>query len=71
MIKKMYNILNSDEYSLLNKEPTSQIERTVYTGLEKNKHLIPAKTSIQLTPHFFKLQHNHGLLKVHNDKYST
>ena len=51
---KMKDILNSDEYVPLNKDPTSNIERKVYKCLVNYKEFIPAKTRTQLTPHFSK-----------------
>jgi predicted GIY-YIG superfamily endonuclease len=64
---KMQDILASDDYSLLNKDPTSQIERKVYKTLVKYKHLIPDKVRTRLTPHYSKVPHIYGLPKVHKE----
>lgn len=63
--EKIDDVLKKGKYRLLKSDPTSSIERKIYSTLKKYKEHIPDRLRTSLTPHYSKPPHLYGLPKIH------
>lgn len=62
---KIRQLIESDQYIVLKKDPTTSIERQVYQLLRKHQPHLTEPTKRKLTPHNSKPPHIYGLPKIH------
>ena len=66
---KIRQLIETDKYIVLQKDPTTSIERQVYQLLRKHQPHLTEATKRKLTPHNSKAPHIYGLPKIHKQDF--